>query len=119
MKKALAIIANDEMLSKFNNEFEALGKTYNEKMMFLKKQNENIHNDAQKKKMEIWARLEVYMKDKNILPADYNKETQYLCLNHEAGLVMIGDKKEQESEDGMPDFIKKFLGMLILKDEDK
>lgn len=105
MKKALAIMSQSTELQPLHAELEALRKEFKERQAFIKKQVENLFNDSNTRKMEVWDRIASVSKDLNLLPQDFSREKYHFHIEH--GVLLICDEKEGAT---FEDFLRHVLG---------
>jgi hypothetical protein len=98
MKKAICIVAQDNDLSPFYEEYDKLFNNFSEKEDQAISHLENIRKEYENQKKVKWERIENIIKERGI---QYDNSTQFLEIDN--GVLFVCDdrdealKKEEES----------------------
>lgn len=100
MKTVIALAKQDMSLHAFFIEMESLLKRREERLEWLQKQAERVIEELDPLRLKLWDDIELYLKEKKLLPEDYSKEKYTLSMDQD-GAVSIEDKNHVDSISSM------------------
>ena len=117
MGKFIIDVKSDDGLTALNNEFDELKTEAQQRLDFMGKQRENLMNELNKRKNDIWSKVENRLKELNLIPANYDSEkSNYGFHMNEHDQIMQTTREELEGDlpPGMPPELKKILKRLTV-----
>jgi DNA repair ATPase RecN len=96
MQKAIAIVSQDEQLSKIAQSLQELDGHFKTKLEFLKKQAADLQEDRKKQQEPLYNALRNLMQDKGVLPANFNPDKDHIHIDHDMGAVVYCDGEHEE-----------------------
>lgn len=96
MQKALAIISQHPELSKFSDELSTLEAYHSQRREFIKKQAQDLQTEFESKQAALTSGIVEFLKEKKMMPADYDTEKHHVHADLETGVVFYCDNESKE-----------------------
>jgi hypothetical protein len=109
MKKPIAIVEQDEILSQINQEWDKEIEPLSEELEKLAKQEHAIKQKSHEIAQVAWRKLEARLADMGLLK-DYDEDKHYLSLKH--GVITMKDKKDRNEP---PEALKEIIRNIFNK----
>lgn len=108
MRKVILMIDQDETAKRFVDAFKKIREYGNERFKFVQKQIEGLQQKVQEEQTDAWDAFEVYLKDKKLLPKEYNPKIHRISVEAELGILFIEDRDQPDTANaiGFKDFMK-------------
>lgn len=89
----VALTGQDDALTGFARDMREIDREFDERMTFLKKQEESIRTDIQGRVDDLWSKLRERVKDMGLLPKDFDPKTWEVTVSKD-GVVYAEDHAE-------------------------
>jgi hypothetical protein len=109
MRKAIALKKTDaELAAKLDEIFESKSR-FHQKLMFLKKQNEQAHKEFCEEQEPLWAELKKRLFALDLMPSDF-RDGDILSYDRD-GEVLYWVREEDQRDGELNRLIKSFFGI--------
>jgi hypothetical protein len=105
MRKAIATISMDPLISERCQIIRDEKERLEERFKFLRKQAKDAGEKMGETCREHWVAIEDRLKELGLLPPDFSKETYSLCFDSESNVIFIEDGQSGD----LPPFLKKLM----------